>query len=69
MLGERFFAVVDLNQDGYVDHKEFVTGLLRVFCSTFDNRSKFVFDLYDFDCDGYISKEDISAIISYMPIA
>ena len=68
MLGERFFVVMDLNSDGYVDHKEFMTGLLRVFCSNFEGRTKLVFDIYDFDNDGYISKEDISAILSYMPI-
>lgn len=29
---------------------------------------KLVFDIYDFDSDGYISKEDISAIFNYMPV-
>ena len=29
---------------------------------------KLVFDIYDFDGDGLISKEDISAILSYMPV-
>jgi Ca2+-binding EF-hand superfamily protein len=28
-----------------------------------------VFDIYDFDGDGQISKDDISAILNYMPIA
>lgn len=68
MLGERFFSVMDLNQDNYVDHREFLTGLLRIYCSTFEQRTKFVFDIYDFDNDGQISKEDISAILSYMPV-
>ena len=36
ILGERFFAVMDLNNDQYVDHREFLTGLLRIYCSTFD---------------------------------
>lgn len=69
MLGERFFTVMDLNNDGYLDHKEFVTGLLRTFCTTFDNRTKLVFDIYDFDGDGYVSKDDISAILTYLPVA
>jgi Ca2+-binding EF-hand superfamily protein len=68
MLGERFFAVMDLNSDGYVDYKEFLTGLLRVYCSTFDQKMKLVFDIYDFDSDGNISKEDIGAIFNYMPV-
>ena len=60
--------VMDLNNDGYVDYKEFLTGLLRIYCSTFDQKTKFVFEIYDFDGDGYISKEDISTILSYMPL-
>ena len=68
MLGERFFQVLDLNNDGYVDYREFLTGLLRIYCSTFDQRTKFVFEIYDFDGDGLISKEDISTILSYMPV-
>jgi Ca2+-binding EF-hand superfamily protein len=68
MLGERFFHVLDVNGDGYVDYKEFMTGFLRIFSSTFDQRTKFVFEIYDFDADGYISKADISTILSYMPV-
>ena len=68
MLDERFFAVMDMNNDGYVDYREFLTGLLRIYCSTFDQKTKLVFDIYDFDNDGLISKDDISAILSYMPI-
>lgn len=68
MLGERFFSVMDLNNDAYVDYREFLTGLLRIYCSTFDQRTKFVFDIYDFNGDGYISKDDITAILNYMPI-
>ena len=59
---------MDLNCDGYVDCREFLTGLLRIYCSTFDQRTKFVFDIYDFDTDGFISKDDISTILSYMPV-
>ena len=68
MLGERFFHLMDQNNDGYVDYIEFLTGLLRVYCSTFDQKTKLVFDIYDFDSDGNISKDDISAILSYMPV-
>ena len=59
---------MDLNSDGYVDYREFLTGLLRIYCSTFDQKTKFVFEIYDFDGDGYVSKDDISAILSYMPV-
>ena len=69
MLGERFFAVMDLNSDGYIDVKEFISGLLRIYCSSYDQKTQFVFDIYDFDRDGEVSKEDITAILNYMPVA
>jgi len=59
MLGERFFAILDLNNDNYVDCKEFLTGLIRIYCSPFDQKTKLVFDIYDFDSDGLIAKDDI----------
>jgi Ca2+-binding EF-hand superfamily protein len=52
LLGERFFTVMDLNGDGYLDNKEFVTGLLRTFSTSFEVKTKLVFDIYDFDDDG-----------------
>lgn len=59
---------MDLNNDGYIDYREFLTGLLRLYCSTFDQKTKFVFEIYDFDGDGNISKQDISTILGYMPV-
>lgn len=51
LLGERLFAVFDVDGDGYLSSKEFLTGLLRIYCSQFDQKMKFVFDIYDFDRD------------------
>lgn len=60
---------MDLNFDNYIDYKEFLTGLMRIYCSTFDQKMKFVFEIYDFDSDGYISKNDILTILRYVPVA
>ena len=68
MLGERFFAVMDENAVGFVDHREFLNGLSRVFTSSFDEKHKLVFDIYDFDNDGFISKDDITVVLNYLPI-
>ncbi len=40
---------MDINNDAYVDYREFLTGLLRIYCSTFEQKTKFVFEIYDFD--------------------
>ena len=43
--------------------------MLDFYCSSFDQKLKFVFRMYDFDEDGLISKTDITTIISCMPVA
>ena len=68
VLGERFFAVMDTDNNNYLDQREFFTGLLRIFCSNFDQKAAFVFEIYDFDNDGFISKNDISIIMSSLPV-
>ncbi len=56
-----------MNEDGYLDYREFLTGLIKIYCSNFDQKTKLVFDIYDFDSDGFVSKEDISTVLAYMP--
>lgn len=68
ILAERFFSLLDANQDEYIDLREFVYILFKIYYSNFDNQVKLVFDIYDFDKDGYITKEDVRIILSYIPI-
>lgn len=69
VLAERFFHVIDIDKNGYLDQREFMTGLMRFFASPFDQKIHFVFDLYDFDEDGFITKNDILTLINCMPVA
>lgn len=59
---------MDLNSDSYIDYREFLSGLLRIYCSTYDQKTKFVFEIYDFNNDGFVTKDDISTILGYMPV-
>jgi Ca2+-binding EF-hand superfamily protein/RIO-like serine/threonine protein kinase len=68
ILAERFFSLLDANNDEYIDLKEFVYILFKIYYSNFDNQVKLVFDIYDFDKDGYITKEDVRIILSYVPM-
>ena len=42
--------------------------LFKIYYSDFDEQVKLVFDIYDFDRDGYITKEDVRIILSYIPV-
>jgi Ca2+-binding EF-hand superfamily protein len=68
MISERFFSVFDSNQDQLIDLEEFIHGMTILFSEDYSQLTKFIFDLYDFDRDGKISKEDIRIIYSYIPL-
>jgi len=59
---------MDTDKNGYLDQREFLTGLFRLYCSSFDEKIEFIFEIYDFDCDGFISKSDISTILASLPV-
>ena len=68
ILSERFFAILDSNGDNYIDQKEFIHAMLKIYYSKLESKIKLVFDFYDFDKDNYISKEDIRLILSHVPM-
>ena len=40
----------------------------KLFTGQYDSLISFIFNLYDFDKDGFISKEDIRIVLSYVPL-
>ena len=69
LIGDSFFRVLDTNRDQYIDQMEFINGLSRIYFGEFNEKLKFVFDMYDFDGNGVISKEDIRMMLSYVPLS
>ena len=45
IIGERFFSVLDLNGDCFIDLKEFVHGFFKVYYSNLDTKIKLAFDM------------------------
>ena len=68
LIGKRLFDVLDINKDGYLSPKEFIQGLSIIFCEDICSLIEFIFLFYDFDFDGYITREDIHAIMTYIPV-
>lgn len=58
----------DLNNNGYLDATEFVNGMKTLFTESYENFVKFIFDFYDFDKDGKISREDMQLVLSFIPL-
>ena len=42
--------------------------MIILFYEDFEENSKFIFNFYDFDRDGKISKEDIRTVLSYITL-
>ncbi|KAI8055220.1 hypothetical protein BDF22DRAFT_675958 [Syncephalis plumigaleata] len=70
-LGERQFLVVDRlfhffdqNEDGLISFAEFVSGISTLGRGNFEEKIRYVFEGYDLDKDGYISKSEMHAVYS-----
>ena len=68
LIGDSFFRVLDANKDQFLDQTEYTNGLSRIYFGDFDEKLKFVFEMYDFDGNGLITKEDIRTMLSYVPL-
>lgn len=68
IIGERLFAVLDLKDSGFVDLKEFVHGFFKIYYSSLETKMKLAFDIYDFDKDGFVEREDVRIILSHIPV-
>ena len=55
------------HQEGLTED-EFVTGFFKLYMGTFQETTKTIFDLLDFDKDGIIKQEDVKIILSYLPL-
>jgi Ca2+-binding EF-hand superfamily protein len=68
IINDRLFAVFDKNKNDYLDSSEFIHGMSNLYTEGFETLTKFIFDFYDFDKDGKISKEDVRVVLSYIPL-
>ena len=68
IISDRLFAVLDKNQNGFLDPKEFIEGMSILFSEGFTKLAQFIFKFYDFDKDGLITKEDVRVVLSYVPL-
>ena len=68
IIGDRLFRVFNKKNREYISLSDFTSGMINLFCEDFDKTSKFIFDFYDYDNDGKITKGDIKTILSYITL-
>jgi Ca2+-binding EF-hand superfamily protein len=59
---------LDRNRNNYIDVLEFIEGMAILFSENYEKLIEFIFDFYDFNKDGKISKEDVRVVLSYIPL-
>ena len=67
-ISEKLFTSMDKDNDGYLSSKEFLDGMMSLYFGSFRETVKVIFNLFDFDKDGQISKGDIKITMSYLPL-
>ena len=68
ILGDRFFKIMDVDGNMRISSSEFLSTLQRLYCDDLDSNFLLVFELYDFDKDGFISPEDVRTVLSHLQI-
>ena len=69
IISDRLFNVFDSNNSGVLKLSDFIKGMTTLFCEDFEICCPFIFNFYDFDKDGKISKEDIRTVLSYVSLS
>jgi Ca2+-binding EF-hand superfamily protein len=63
------FTLFDKNKDEYAGKEEFLSAACRLLSRKFEDKIKIVFEIYDFNNNGIISREDIRVLLSSVPLA
>jgi Ca2+-binding EF-hand superfamily protein len=60
--------VFDKDGNGSLDLLEFIDGMRILFSESFESLSRLIFNFYDFNKDGLISKDEVRTVLSYVPL-
>ena len=68
IICERLFKVLDVNNHSSLSEEDFVSGLLNLFLGDYKSLVKIMFNMYDYNRDGKISRQDIKIVFNYIPL-
>ena len=67
-ISEKLFTVFDEDKDGFLNSKEFILGMNKLYNGSYQDTIKLIFDILDFNHDGFIEKDDAKMILSLLPL-
>jgi Ca2+-binding EF-hand superfamily protein len=63
LIMDRVFKAFDRDNDGYISLEEWVRGLSIFLRGTLNEHTAFCFEVYDFNADGYISRDEMFTLL------
>ena len=67
-ISDKVFSVLDKDNDGFLNSKEFILGMNKLYNGTYEETIQLIFDILDFNHDNYIEKDDVKMILSLLPL-
>jgi Ca2+-binding EF-hand superfamily protein len=59
LIMDRIFKAFDKDVDGFINMEDWVRGMSIFIRGTMEERQKFCFEVYDFNADGYLTRDEI----------
>ena len=66
VIMDRIFNAFDKRSDGVIQTDEWISGLSVFLRGTLEEQTAFSFFVFDLNSDGFISKEEIHALLRYL---
>ena len=67
-ISEKVFNAFDEDKDNFLNPKEFVFGMNKLYNGNFEETLEIIFTLLDFNNDGIIEPDDVGMMLSYLPL-
>ena len=68
IICERLFKVLDTSEHSSLSQDDFITGMINLFLGDYKTLIKMMFNMYDYNRDGKISRNDIKIVFNYIPL-
>ena len=67
-ISEKVFRALDQDRDTFLNPKEFIYGMGKLYNGSFEETIQIIFDLLDFNGDQIIERDDVRIMLSYLPL-
>ena len=67
-ISNKIFSSIDKKKTGFINQKDFTNTMTKLYLGNFEETTQLIFNIYDYDHDGLIQKEDIKLLLSYLPL-